>query len=159
MPGRFDFNPSEVSTGIEVLPKDRYVVTIREPKPYFNAASDTSKKDREGIQFPLVVTEGEYENKLMLFRPDFNLDFGPGQAKQLAMAAYGYTRKQEKEFNKDQAEKDWSLNTDPSNASLGDGWTDCKGRTVIANVDITIAKDGSGNEFQKFVSFEPYTGE
>ena len=155
---RFEFNPADISTGFEVFPKGPYEFVLAEPKAYFFASTDPSKNNREGIRFIMTGQDGEAKGKVAICSPDFNFEFGPAQAKQISMAAYGYTTKQEKEYNEFAKSLDLHITTDEENLDLGQGWLDLKGKRVIANLDINTAKDGSGKEFQKWVSFEPWNG-
>lgn len=152
---RYDFDPSKVTTGFTVFDKGQYETVLFEPSTFhFDGAN--GKADRDGIKFPAQIAEGEHKGKMVTFMPDFNNDFGPAQAKALVMASLGYdpaSDEDEKQFNDDHGDDDFGLDTEVG--FIGDGWTQIKGQRVLMNLDINMAKDGSGKKFQKFSSFKP----
>lgn len=153
MPGRYESNPAEVVAGFVVYPKNSYVVEVQEPK-----GSEYSTKDgpKAGIRVNLRIADGEFKGKTVSYFGDELNDFGKAANKRLVMAALGYDTKEESEkrFNTEVvAGHGWGFNSD---GSVDDGWMLIKGKALVAELDVNAATDGSGKQYQKFVSFLPY---
>lgn len=151
---RYDSNPAEVVAGFAVYPKARYTVEVGEPKPSKYTAKDELKA---GIRYNLRIVDGEFKGKSMSYFGDELNDFGKAANKRLIMAAHGLeiSDENEKKFNTEISPTlDWYFNTDDN--SLGSGWLSAKGKVIDVEVDINTDKEGTGKQFQKFVSFHPY---
>lgn len=152
MPGRYESNPAEVVAGFIVYPKNEYTVEVGEPK-----GSEYSTKDglKAGVRFPLRIADGEHKGKTVSYFGDELNDFGKAANKRLMMAALGYENKEEseKKFNVEVVPgHGWGFNSD---GSVDDGWMLAKGKALIVDLDVNAATDGSGKQYQKFVSFRP----
>lgn len=73
--------------------------------------------------------------------------------KQAQMAIYGYTSKQEDEYNAWDAEQDWLI--DASTNEIGEGWTNMVGRTVCLKLDVKPNKQTG--ELQQIINYRPLT--
>ena len=148
---RFEYRPNEVTTSIEVLPENTYKLTFREPKAYMRS---TDKGTYAGLRFVLTTSDG----KLVTRECNFASDFGLKQAKQMHMAAFGFTpgnAESEKKYNAFCEEKgfDFKLDTTPEATYIGQGWLDVKGKTVDAHLGITT--NDAGTQFQQWKSVGP----
>jgi hypothetical protein len=158
----FDFNISQISSGIKTLDKGRYeVIVLSEPKAYFTKGKDhpvtgEPGQDRFGVRMTFRVAEGDEKDQNLIYSPNFGGEYPEsGLAKQALMAVHGFTTQTESEFNAQFADKNYSLDFNDVNAPIiGDGWKEMKGKRLIVNLDVNFAKDGSGKQFQKFVSFD-----
>jgi len=158
----FNFNPTQVSANLEVFAKGDYEVILNEPKPYFqagkpNAQTGENYPDSEGLMWTLRIAEGEHKSKPIIFRPNFNNEFGPQQAKSLLVAANGFPAGQEGEqaYNASHSTDDFSYSADPENVHIGQAWVDTKGKRVIVSLDVTMGKgDNAGKIYQQFKGFK-----
>lgn len=149
----FNNDPSKVSAGFTVLPKDDYELIIGSPKAFFKTGQN-GKADNYGVRFPLTVASGPYQGKKSVPANLYeHTEDAQSFGKQFKMAALGYGkgREEEERFDKDQAGKDWSFDTD--SGACGDAWNEMTGKRVVGSYDIQIATDGSGNEQQKVLGW------
>jgi hypothetical protein len=153
MPGRYESNIAEVVAGFVVFPKNEYTVEVGEPK-----AAEYNTKDglKAGVRFPLRIADGEFKGKTVSYFGDELNEFGKAANKRLVMAALGYENKEESEkrFNEEVGTKhSWGFNT--SEGTVDEGWLLAKGKALVVDLDVNVATDGSGKQYQKFVSFRP----
>lgn len=159
---KYQFNISQISAGIKTLDKGEYeCVVLSEPKAYYtqakpNAVTGEPGQDRFGVRMTFRVAEGEEKDNNIIFSPDFGGEFsGAGIAKQALMAANGFNTDTEKDFNAQFEGKDFDFDFSDINAPvIGEGWKEMKGKRLKVNLDINVAKDGTGKMYQKFVSFD-----
>lgn len=151
---RYEPDPSKVSATIVVLPKDRYEFIVGEPKAYERTTKKNSLQ-QYGVMFPLTVAEGPLKDKKIFFNGGQDNDIAQSVTKQFCMAAMGFSLNEqgEADFNHKYNHDDWSYNTDDK--SVGEFWKKLKGKRVNCDVDITMADDGSGTQYQKFVKWHP----
>lgn len=151
MSPRYNFDPSQASATIEVLPKATYEFQVGEPKSFIR--QNSKDEDSYGIRYPLtVMTEGPHHNKRVYYSTYYQSDGGQGFAKQFLMACLGYakTPAEEKRFNAEQGGKDWSY--DPETGGVGDGYRQVTGQRVVGDLDIS-KNNRTGDDMQQFVGF------
>lgn len=144
---RYEWNPSAVSTTIEVFPKGDYEVTVGEPKAF--ARQNQQGKDTYGIRYPLTLADN---GKRTVFTVYMHSEGAQSFGKMFLMAALGFEKspEAEKEFDAQMAEQDW--NYDPETGGVGDGWRLAMGQRAIVSLDIQISKEDD-KERQNFVGF------
>lgn len=143
---KFTFDPSAVSIGFEIYPKDIYEAILKEPKTFYKEGVG-DKETRGGIAFPMTIEEGEFKGKPYSLVSNFGDDWGPKQAKQLLAAALGFdtrNKKGEKEFEEACVANGWDLTVDLESGYLGEGWTQMKGSRVMVDLDIRTYVDAAG---------------
>jgi hypothetical protein len=143
----WDFDPTTVSAGIEVLPKDDYEFQIGEPKSFLNAGKG-GKADNFGIRFPLTVMRSanhpETVGKKIFMNGFMHTPGSQAMTKGFVMAGYGYESKpeDEKAFNEQTAAGDWKFN--PPTGGVGDVWRGLTGKRIIGSLDQQPRKDDMG---------------
>lgn len=154
--GRYKAAPTTATAGFVTLPKDSYELIIGEPKG-FEAVRKINNVDTEvyGIRWPLTVAEGALKGKTVFAGGNESDEFGKALNKRILMAAEGLeiTADNEELWNNAHAGDDYDF--DGTSGVVGSGWLAAKGKRILADLDINVAKDGSGNQFQKFVRFAP----
>lgn len=144
---RFDFNPSDVSSGLPVFPKGSYEVVLGEPKSFYRAGKN-GKPDNYGIFFKSKIGEGAHAGKPLMINCYQHNEDSKGFSKQYQMSALGFVPvKQDDDFNKAHGSEDWSFNTDDN--SCGNGWHLMKGQTIIIDFDIKMDDDGNQQQVTK----------
>ena len=148
---RFEHNPSEVTTSMEVFPKDDYEFVLGEPKTFFRV--NAKGNDSYGVRFSLTVGDGTFKGKRTMISLYFQSEGARGMAKQFQMAALGYGkgRSEEQRFDKEWGGKDWAFDTDDS--STGDAWRELTGARVIGSLDTRMGDNG--DEQQDFKGWRP----
>lgn len=135
MTKRFVPNLSGVSAGIPVLENGDFEFVIGEVKAF----SKPSQKDgidvlTYGIRTSLKVVEGaSHVGKTVPFTMYLHSEEAQPMVKQFLMAAYGYGRNTEAEFNeKFASEDDWFV--DLETTEIGEVYKGLTGQRVLANV-------------------------
>ena len=162
MSPRHNFDPSAISSTLEVLPKGDYVVSAGEGKAFEKTAKSGPKEGQLswGIRWPLrveQVLEGDpnAKGKRVIYSGYMHSDDASGFPKQLLMACLGYeiNNRSEREFNEKFAGQDWSYDTD--SGAIGDVWRQATGRTVIVSLDVQPNINTPGEFIQQFTRFRP----
>lgn len=151
---RYEFDPSVVQSGFEVFPKGEYELQVGQPKA-FERTNNKTGKTSFGVRFPLTVGSGDYKGKRAMFTYYLHTEGGQQMGKRFLMAALGYDRKQEDEFNKAMAGADWAYDTD--SGAVGDAWRKATGARVLGTADVQQNTE-TDEEQQNWKSFRPYTG-
>ena len=143
-----------ITAGFELLPDGVYEFLVGAPKPW--ERNDETKGLSHGIRYALTVNEiiegegiADRVGKRVVFTCRMHDDMGSAFAKQFLMAAKGYGMKEEQQFNADNADADWSYDTEDKTA--GEIWTSIEGSTVHAVVSTRPNKQDPDHEgFQEF---------
>lgn len=148
----FNYNPSNVSSGFQVFPADTYEVVLGEPKTFYR---EGKKGPNWGIMFvSKIASEGKYKGKKIAIQLYMHTEESQGFSKSYQMSAFGFMpRKQDDDFDLATAEKDWRFNTDTH--SVGDGWMEMKGQTIVLDLDTGINEE-NGDEQQKIKAVRPF---
>lgn len=156
----FNFSPTDVTTSITILPKDRYKVQIGAPTPW--AFEREGKPAMYGVRYNLTVLEGDKRGKKIIFNGNQDNEIGQQIFKRFLGAAQGHywrNESQEDEYNEWLAGKYTDpvndFRADPATKDVGPYFTDAKGSVIFIDVDINQANDGSGKQFQQFKNFYP----
>ena len=155
---RYEATPSEVSASFGILPAGELELIIGEPKTYVRIPKEGNDKDEGdyGLGFPVtVVKPTAHAGEKGYFNASQGNDIGKAISKQFTMAALGFeiNKENENRFNEKYKDADWSFDTDTK--QVGEAWMKLKGQHVIVESSSTMAKDGSGKEFQKFSKWRP----
>lgn len=155
--GRFTGAPTKANVGFVTLPKDSYELKLGEPKAY----SRTTQKNeiQEGIRWPLVVvSDGDMKGKTVFFNSTQGNEISLGQEKSLMMAADGVEVSLENDPVWSTAHENEDYSADTDTGVVGEGYNRHKGKTVMADVDITVDKNDVSKQFQKWLKFYPVQG-
>jgi len=148
---QFTFDPTQVSAGIKIFDKGTYEFAIGQPKPFFKDAQN-DKSENFGVRY--VLTDRASGDKYIQTCYMHNQG-GQSFSKGFMMAAYGFARNQENEFNafcrKEFTEKDYAFSHEDNSA--GRYWTEVAGKNIVADMDVQFDAK-SGNQQQK-VQFRP----
>lgn len=149
----FNFDPSSVTSNIEVLPKQEYELQVGEPKAFIR--KNRKGEDSYGIRYPLTAkAPDEYNGKKVFFSTYYQSEGAQSMAKQFMMAVMGYGKgkPEEDRFNDDFRGKDWSF--DPETGAVGDAYRELVGKRVIGSLDVG-KNDETGDPTQKFAGWRP----
>jgi hypothetical protein len=156
--GRFTGAPTKASVGFVTLPKDSYTFSIGEPKA-FKRTQQSDNTEVEGIRWPLtVVSDGDMKGKVVFFQSTFGNEISLGQEKSMMMAADGVEVSDENDKVWSAAHENEDYSGDTDTGVVGEGYLRHKGKTVMADVDITVSKKDATQQFQKWVKFYPVEG-
>lgn len=149
----FSFDPTKATAAIEVLPKGEYEFIVGTPKTFLRQAGE-DKHDSYGVMYPLTVANGDKEGKKVFFSTYYHSEGGGDMAKRFIMPVLGYpvNNASEKQFNADQADKDWRF--DPNDGTLGDAYFAMEGQRVVGELDVQQNKNTGGDQ-QNFKSWRP----
>jgi hypothetical protein len=120
----------------------------------FESAKKPDGKQAWGVRVKVKFMNGEYKDKS--FSTVMNLgndEFGAQMAKQFQIAAYGYERENEAEFDAWARDQDWEVNSESK--YLGEAWTKMKGKVIKA--DLSTKTDATGVVRQTTV-WKPFKG-
>ena len=159
---RHTFDPTAVSSTLEVFPKGDYLISIGEPKA-FQGTTKSGKNEgnanwgiRWGCKIERVL-EGDPNaaGKRLIYTGYLNSEEAAGFPKQFVMAALGYpiNAKGEREFNEAMQGQDWDY--DPESGACGDVWRQTTGKTLITSLDVQPDEQRPGEFRQKIVRFRP----
>lgn len=151
---RFDFNPADASSGIQIYPKGEYIITLGEATSFY-AAGKNGKADNAGVIFRAKIAEGEKKGKPVMVRCYYHTQEARDYSKSIQMSALGYTPRkngEDERFNKDKSGLDWTFNTDDK--SCGEGWHSMSGQSIKWEADISINIE-TGEQQQKTLSYNP----
>jgi hypothetical protein len=148
----FRNDPTAVSAGFTILPRDDYEFIIGNAKAFYKTGQN-GKADNHGVRYGLVVASGPMEGKKSApFNGYQHSEDAQGFTKQFLMAALGYDKGREEEarFDADQKGKDWGYDTD--SGSVGDAWQELVGKRIVGSYDIGINTE-TGAEQQKVLGW------
>lgn len=154
---RINKNPANATAGFLRLPKDTYTLEVASMKPVQYDQNPNAIRYGVNVSF-IVVSDGQYKGKTVTFFAGQHDEMNEGITKRFQMAVLGFNpKKQEEEatFNEECGGKDWSFDTDKANPSLGDAWTDLKGKIVVCEMDEKADKSDASKVYQTW-SFLPY---
>ena len=155
---RYESNPANVRSSLEVLETGDYDFIVGEPKPFAGTTREgkNAGNDNYGIRFALTVSDGDMKNKRYIKTCFEHNEGSQSMGKQFKMAVLGYKKgpQEEARFDKDWGGKDWSFDTD--SGAVGDAWREMAGKRVTGSLVKEIAKDGSGDERQNEKGWSPY---
>lgn len=150
----FDFNPTDVATGIPVYPKGSYELEVGEPKSFLRQGKE-GKADNHGVFYKCKVTSpAEFAGKPFLQNCYMHTPESAAFGKSFIMAALGFTPRDndsEEKFNEMYKNENWKY--EPDTKEAGEMWHKVKNQRVIVDLDVTMDKDG--NKQQKIVGFRP----
>ena len=151
--------------GIPLLPRGEYAFSIGELKPFTRPKQnpDGTSTNMWGLQTSIKITDADSdEGKVFVGKTlPFSL-YMHGKSgsmnKQFAMAAVGYTLKQEAEFNEafpdDEDGENWHVDTDEN--SIGTAWKELIGKSVRANVTQRPNKQDPNGALQNQFGWMPF---
>lgn len=133
-------------------------------------------KEEDGDEWPVAGVRCQYEHVGRIqddgsldtehegedMAPDTHYIHSEGAlpfTKRFLMAAYGFTREEEEEFDDFLEERDFSLDGDPESdedPEIGDGWKELEGLRVAADVDIRAVEDEETGEVTKYQDYTSY---
>ena len=148
---RFNPNPTEAQGGIVNFPKGSYTFEVKGVKPF-----DSSKPEKEshGVMITVeVVNECPQKGKKAYPRLWLSSEGARNAAKSFQLSVFGFTPKQEEEWNSQYGGKDWGYDTDEK--VCGAGWMEMVGQLISADLDIQMLGDA---EFQQY-RWRPYNPE
>jgi hypothetical protein len=149
---RYEYDPSKVTSSIEVFPKDDYMFKVGAPKAFIRQNS----KDEEsvGVRFSLEVTEGQYKGKRTVFTCYLHNEGSQSMTKRFHMACYGYKAGplEEAKFNMEHGGDDWSFN--PETGECGEAWKKMTGCMVAGSLDVGVNNKTSEPQ-QNFKTWRP----
>lgn len=137
-----------------------YTFELSEPTAFYRK----NKKDEEvyGVKFPMRVTGGEYDQRLVFFDTYFHSSGGIGAAKRFAMAVMGHKVDEaaeaqfDKDYNTTPEQKD-AMNIDFEQKELGEFWKSLGGRNVVGVLSVSVNNyEGQETLQQKFNRWMPY---
>lgn len=145
---RHNYDPSNDAAGFPVLPDNDYRLKIGEPKLFTGTTKTGPNKDKPnwGVGFLCTVVAGpvdsngkespaEHVGKKAYQRLFYHTDESAGFRKAFILAAFGYTPREEEEFNNKAAGADhWFFDTDTG--EMGDGWKAMSGKEIVASLSI-----------------------
>jgi hypothetical protein len=152
----YNYNPSQATASIPILPKDDYEVIVGAPKAFLKKNDDGSDKNW-GVRYSLQLANDDTTR--IIYSGYLHTGGAANFFKQFQMAAYGYRKSasSEEQFNEAYKDADWSLNFETG--ECGEAWKGMEGARVIASLDVVPAKDSSGKptgeEQQQFKNFRP----
>lgn len=151
-------DPSKVSAGIQIYEKGEYEMEIGEPKPFYRETKQGKNAGEwnHGVMFVCTITEGPEKGKKFIHNCMMHTPESEGFSKQFQMAAYGFAKKDEKQFDEEVAKvKDWgyAIPEDGTDPTCGDGWRDMKGRKVV--FDLNKVKNKDNQDQQKVLGIRP----
>lgn len=156
MSPRYVYDPSKVSSSIEIFPKNDYEFIIGEPKAFKGA--NQQGQENFGVRVALTHAEGEFRGKKTVYTMYMHSEGAQSMAKRFHIAAYGFPQngqnlaQGEQAFNEAHGGDDWSF--DPDTGSVGDAWAKMAGGRIIGSLDVKKNnKDDSPQ--QDFKSWRP----
>lgn len=150
----FKYNPADVSAGFPVYPADTYHITLGEPKTFYFTGKE-NKADNYGVQFfSKISSDGKFNGKKFAVKAFMHTDDSKSMTKVFQMAALGFDKKQEEEFDSQFGSADWSFNTDTNR--VGEAWKEMKGKVV--EYDLAVKMGESGEEQQQIKGVRPFRG-
>lgn len=152
----FNFNPADSSAGFPVYPKGTYEITLGEPKAFLRAGKN-GKEDNYGIAFISKISGAEdskYIGKKFAVNIYQHTSESRDMGKLIQMAALGYTKQKEEDFDQFSAELDWSFN--PDDNSVGSGWTEMAKNVLVVDLDQKMNEDGDSQQVTK--NWRPLAG-
>ena len=155
-------DPTKVSAGLPVYDKGEYDIELGEPRPFLRITSSGKNvgATNYGVMFRCIILEGPQKGKPYIHNCMMHTTESEGFSKQFQMAAYGYEKRQEEEFDVEVgAVKDWIFDPQPDSGEpyCGDGWRDMKGKRIKISLDKVKGKDANGQEVdqQKVTGMRP----
>ena len=144
----YNADPSKDTAGFEVFPKGEYLIRIGEPKAFEKTGE---KGTNFGVRYVCTIAEGPFKGKRFIQTCYQHTQEAKDFGKQFILAAAGFTKKQEDEFNSAAAGADWSFNTD--NGAVGAAWRQLAGLHVY--VAVSTKKGENDQEQQNIDSYRP----
>jgi len=171
---RYVADPTKDTAGFPVLPKGDYRLSIGEPKAFKGETKEGANAGQEnfGVAFVCTAVEGpvdtegnvsppEAKGKKAYTRLYYHTQDSRNYSKGLILAAFGFSQKEEEEFNRkieelraanpDDPALDWSF--DPDTGECGEAWRALTNREIIASLSVTKQKDK--DEQQKWDMVRP----
>jgi hypothetical protein len=153
--GRWQGNPSKVNLRELFGPYEEDVeATVIEVKPFEGKPKDDGSVSI-AANLRLQMTTGPAAGKSIFSMLWVHTEDALRIAKQAQMAIYGYTSKQEEEFDSWSDQQDWLIDAQAN--ELGTAWTDMKGRVVKLKLDVKPNKQTG--ELQQIINYRPLTSE
>lgn len=157
------FDPTTVTASIPVFDKGTYEFSAGEPKAFQRPNKDG--KLTKGIRYLVIceeVIDGNQNHKGdRQFVNGYPSDKETGGINEgglafvkrflIACAGYGPTAADEKAFDAAFKGEDWSL--DFESGACGDMWRDATGKRFVAELDVKMSDDGSGQIQQVWKQF------
>ena len=143
---------SSVAAGFELLPEGIYEFKVGVGKTFEKNHPKSGLS--HGVGFLLEVTEileggsSDALGKKAYFRCRCQDETAMSFSKQFVMAVLGYSLKDERTFNSERGDADWSYDTEDN--SLGELWQELAGGTVQAAVSSHQDPDDPDREYQDF---------
>ena len=155
MTPHYNYDPSKVSTAIEIFPKDDYEGTVGELKAFLKKEGEVVKS--YGIRFSFTIAEGAFRGKRTVVSLYLHTEGSQSMTKRFQMAAMGYGNKKEdeQEFDKKVGGMDWSF--DPETGAVSEGWKQFSGARVVSIMDVQ-QNNRTGEPMQNFVGWRPIVG-
>jgi len=171
---RYTADPTKDTAGFPVLPKGDYRLSIGEPKAFKGETKEGANAGQEnyGIGFLCTIVEGpvdldgnpspvEHKAKKVYNRLYYHTQDSRNYSKGFILAGFGFSLREEDEFNKKIAELreqnpddpalDWSF--DPDTGECGEAWRALTSREIIAS--LSVVKDKNEKEQQKWDVVRP----
>lgn len=171
---RFSADPTKDTAGFPILPKADYRLRIGEPKAFLGETKEGENKGRAnfGVGIPLTVVPGPVDldgntspedsiGKKAYNRLFYHTQESRNFSKTFILAAFGYTQREEEEFNsilaKLKAEDpnnpavDWDF--DYETGEVGRAWKSMTNIEVVAS--LSIGKNNKGADQQQWDQVRP----
>lgn len=166
-----NFDPNKVSSGIPLLDAGEYTFLITDAQLFFRVSEQTDdagnkvSKEVYGTRYPVKVLEApagseHFIGKSIPISLYMHTEGGESMNKAFVMAAYGFTQKNEMEFNEQYPAGDgwinsWTSPDEPDSTDLlADVWKGVTARKVKAIV--TIGKRKGTNDSQNNFRWMPF---
>lgn len=154
-----NFTPdlTKVQSNFTLFQKGEYEFIVGEPTAFVREKKDASGNptgaSSYGVRFPLSTPDGAAVKGRQMYSAYLDSEGGQQFAKRFVMAVLGFSGDTgEKEFDKQFAGADWSINTDTK--AVGDLWRQCSGRRVNASLDVG-ENPNTHEPSQQFAGFRP----
>lgn len=169
---RMNFDPNKVSSGIPLLDAGDYQFLITDAQLFFRLSEQTDEqgnkvtKEVYGTRYPVKILSAppgseHFIGKSIPISLYMHTEGGDSMNKAFVMAAYGFTQKDEMEFNEQYPAGDgwinsWASPNEPDSADLlADVWKGVAQRKV--NAVVTVGQRKGTNDKQNNFRWSPYT--
>lgn len=145
MPPFTGYNPAHTkAANIFVFPADTYRLKVVNLKP-FQKKDETGTVKNFGVRIHLECVEGPFTGKKAIFAAFLHSEGGQGIAKLVQMAAFGFDKDSEADFDAHVMDLDWSF--DHESGNVGSGWQEMMGKELYGEFAVKMYE---GREQQDF---------
>lgn len=150
---RYEADPTKDVAGFPVLPKGDYRLKLGEPKPFVGETKqgDNKGKTNYGVAFLCTVVPGPVDTegnvspadsigKKAFQRLFYHTEDAAGFRKQFQLAAFGYSQKEEEEFNQKLLAEGTKFGFNTDTGEVDDGWKAMANREIVASLSVTKQK-------------------